>query len=226
MAVALAAAAPGVEVVGVQSERYPGVHNAVAGTTLPVGGTTIAEGIAVRTPGRLTTELIRRCGARVEVVDEGLIEQAVGLFLEVEKVVAEGAGAAPLAELLARPDRYRGRRVGLVLSGGNIDLRQLASVVLRGLVRSGRLTTFWVEVPDRPGTLGTLTSLLGGLGANIVEVQHHRLDPAVHARETDVQLTVETADQTHLHRVFDELVAAGFAVRTSGDNRQPWPAAD
>lgn len=223
MAVAARSVAPGVELVGVQGERYPAVYNAFTGADLPSGGTTIAEGIAVTSPGTTTVSIIGLLADRVEVVAEAAVEQAVGLYLEVEKTVAEGAGAVPLAELLARPDRYRGRCVGLVLSGGNIDLRQLASVTLRSLVRSGRLTTFWVDVDDRPGHLGRVTSDVGALGGNIVEVVHRRLDPTVHARFTEVELTVETFDRDHLQRVLDGLVDLGHRVRTGDDVRRPWP---
>lgn len=222
MAVAARALRPDVELVGVQADRYPAVHNAVTGHDLPTGGTTIAEGIAVTRPGALTVAIIRSLVDRVEVVAEAAIERAVGLYLEVEKTVAEGAGAVPLAELLARPEHYRGRRVGLVLSGGNIDLRQLASVTLRSLVRSGRLTTFWVDVDDRPGRLGRVTSDVGALGGNIVEVVHRRLDPTVHARFTEVELTVETSDREHLHRLLDGLAELGHQVRTTDDTRRPW----
>ncbi|MEZ5231455.1 MAG: threonine ammonia-lyase [Acidimicrobiia bacterium] len=200
------------ELVGVQSERYPGLYNRFHGVELPIGGPTIAEGIAVAEPGRRTTAIIRRLVDRVEVVSEALLETAVGLYLEIEKTVAEGAGAAALAELLARPERYRGRRVGLVLSGGNIDLRQLASVTMRSLVRSGRLGRLWVSLDDRPGALGALTTLIGVTGANIVEVVHRRLDLAVHPRSSDVELLVETADQAHLDRVLAALRAGGYPV--------------
>jgi threonine dehydratase len=214
MAVA-ARAKPGaapLELVGVQSESFPGLYNRFHHTELPIGGRTIAEGIAVAEPGTRTSALIAELVDRVEVVSEPLLEQAVGLYLEIEKTVAEGAGAAPLAELLARPDRYRDRRVGLVLSGGNIDLRQLASVTMRSLVRSGRLTRLWVEVDDRPGALGALSTTIGEVGGNIVEVIHRRLDPAVHARSTDVELTVETIDRPHFERVRAALLAAGYEV--------------
>ena len=200
------------ELVGVQSERYPGLYNRFHGTALPVGGATIAEGIAVSEPGRRTTALIAELVDRVELVSEPLLETAIGLYLEIEKTVAEGAGAAALAELLARPERYRDRRVGLVLSGGNIDLRQLASVTMRALVRSGRLGRLWVELDDRPGALGALTTAVGQLGANIVEVVHRRLDLAVHARSSDVELLVETADQAHLERVLAALRERGYGV--------------
>ena len=206
---------PGAEIVGVQSERFPAVHNLVHGTTLPIGGTTIAEGVAVSTPGTRTVEIIRECVDRVEVVPEALVEQAIGLYLEVEKTVAEGAGAITLAELLARPERYAGKRVALVLSGGNIDVRQLAAVNLRELVRSGRMSTFWVELDDRPGVLGVVTTLVGELGANIVEVTHRWLDPGVPARATTVEFTVETTDREHLAAIVAGLAAHGYRVRTA-----------
>jgi len=222
MAVAARAIRPGVEIVGVQSERYAAVHNAINGNSLPVGGSTIAEGIAVARPGARTIPMIRELVDRVEVVAEATLEEAIGLYLEIEKTVVEGAGAAPLAELLTRPDRYRGRTVALVLSGGNIGSRQLASVILRELVRSGRLTTFWVELEDRPGSLGAITTDVGLLGGNIVEVIHRRLDPTVHARATDVELTIETSDRAHLHRLLDGLVARGHRIRTTEEDRHTW----
>lgn len=215
MSLALRHLLPAVEVVGVQSERFPGVYNLVRGSTLPIGGTTIAEGVAVATPGAHTVEIIRDCVDRVEVVPEALIEQAIGLYLEVEKTVAEGAGAVTLAELLARPDHYVGRTVAVVLSGGNIDMRQLAAVNLRELVRSGRMSTFWIELDDRPGMLGGVTTLVGELGANIVEVTHRWLDPGVPARATTVEFTVETADRDHLAAIVAGLADHGYRVRTS-----------
>lgn len=215
MSLALRKLLPSVEIVGVQSERFPGVYNLVRGTDLPIGGTTIAEGVAVATPGEHTVEIIRECVDRVEVVPEALIEQAIGLYLEVEKTVAEGAGAVTLAELLARPARYAGRRVAIVLSGGNIDMRQLAAVNLRELVRSGRMSTFWVELDDRPGTLGRVTTLVGELGANIVEVTHRWLDPGVPARATTVEFTVETTDRDHLAAIVAGLSDHDYRVRTA-----------
>lgn len=228
MAVAIRSLRPDIELVGVQSERFPAVHDALTGSPPPVDEprmtNTIAEGIAVGTPGVETMALIRHLVDRVEVVGESQIEEAVGLYLEVEKTVAEGAGAVSLAELLARPDRYRNRRVGLVLSGGNIDLRQLASVVMRTLVRTGRVTKFWVEVEDRPGQLGRITTDIGRLGGNIIDVVHQRLDPSFHARSTDVELTVETADRDHLARLLTEMTALGHRVTVSELAHQPFVA--
>ncbi|MEO6652597.1 MAG: threonine ammonia-lyase [Ilumatobacteraceae bacterium] len=219
IAVAVRAIAPQIELVGVQSERFPAVHNLMHDDDLPTGGSTIAEGIAVAQPGLHTVALIRELVDRVEVVPESLVEEAIGLYLEIEKTVAEGAGATPLAELLARPDRYRGRTVGLILSGGNIDLRQLASVTLRGLVRSGRLSTFWVELDDQPGSLGSITTAVGELGGNIVEVIHRRLDVTMHARSSEVELTVETSDRAHAVAVLAGLAERGFSVRDPNTHR-------
>lgn len=217
MAVAARTLRPDIELVGVQSEVYPAVHNHLTGDDLPVGGSTIAEGIAVARPGALTTQLIADLVDRVEVVSESLVEQAVGLYLEIEKTVAEGAGAAPLAELLARPERYAGRKVALVLSGGNIDLRQLATVTMRSLVRSGRLSTFWVDLDDRPGQLGQLTTDIGNLGGNIIDVVHRRLDPTVHARTTEVHLTVETSDRAQIEALLGQLRHRGYRIRLPAD---------
>jgi threonine dehydratase len=210
---------PSIEIVGVQTERYPAVHHVVhdLGRRVPApgGGSTIADGIAVAQPGDRPTRIITELVDRVEVVPESRIEEAIALYLEIEKTVAEGAGAISLAELLTRPEHYRGRRVGVVLSGGNIDLRQLASVTLRSLVRTGRLTRFWVEVDDRPGSLGLVTTDVGDLGGNIIEVIHQRLDPTVHARATEVELTIETADRAHLDVVLAGLRHRGHRVRTT-----------
>lgn len=222
MAVAARALRPDIEIVGVQSERFPAVHNALTGNELAVGGSTIAEGIAVATPGATSVALIRSLVDRVNVVPEATIEEAVSLLLEVEKTVAEGAGATALAELLGNPQHYVGRTVGIVLSGGNIDLRQLASVIMRSLVKSGRLSTFWIEVEDRPGHLGRITTDVGNLGANIIDVVHRRLDPAFHARSTEVQLTVETADRHHYERLLTELVALGHNVTIADETRRPY----
>jgi threonine dehydratase len=211
-----------IELVGVQTERFPAVYNTLEGTNLPVGGSTIAEGIAVAAPGTVTVALIRELADRVDVVSESLIEEAISLLLEVEKSVAEGAGAIALAELLARPNRYAGRRVGIVISGGNIDIRQLASVIMRSLVKSGRLSTFWIEVEDRPGHLGRVTTDVGLLGGNIIDVVHRRLDPTVHARASDVQFTVETADRLHLTRLLTSLVELGYRVNIADESHRPF----
>lgn len=222
MSIALRHLRPEVEIVGVQTERCPSVYNAIRGESLPVGGSTIAEGIAVKRPGRRTVAIIRELVDRVEVVSEATIERAVALYLEVEKTVAEGAGAATLAELLTRPERYRDKKVAVVLSGGNIDTRELASLTLRELVRSERLGTIWVQTDDRPGALGAITTAVGELGGNIVEVTHSRLDPTVPARATSIELTIETTSRAHLEAIVARLRALNFSVRTAGEAQAPW----
>ena len=212
MSLAMRDRAPHVEVVGVQSERYPSMVNALRGTNLPCGGFTIAEGIAVTEAGRLTSAILTELAVDVVTVTEDHLEEAVVLYLEIEKVVAEGAGAAPLAALLEHADRFRGRRVGIVLSGGNIDLRLLASVIMRGMVRTGRLSTLRVDLPDEAGALGRLTTLIGEGGANIVEVRHVRNELAVHSRSAGVEVSVETPDAGRLRDLVSRLQEAGYEV--------------
>jgi threonine dehydratase len=196
--------APGIEIVGVQTERYPSMVNALRGEHRPCGGPTIADGIAVATAGELTSAIAAALVDDVFAVPESRIEEAVGLYLEIEKVVAEGAGATALAGLLDAPERFRGRRVGIVLSGGNIDLRLLASVVMRGMVRTGRLGTLRVQIPDRPGSLARLSQIIGERGGNIVEIRHHRWFLDVSSLAAEVEVTIETAEQ----QVFRGIVAA------------------
>jgi threonine dehydratase len=187
---------------------------ALAGDDGPCeGGPTLAEGIAVREPGRLTLPMIRSSTAGVVTVREQAVEDAVNLLLEVEKVVVEGAGAAGIAALATYRDRFAGRRVGVVLTGGNIDPRLLASILQRGLARSGRLARLRVALDDRPGALAGLLDVVGGAGANLLEVTHQRLFAAVGARTAEVDLTVECLDATHRAAVVDALEAAGHRAR-------------
>lgn len=214
VAVAAAALAPRCRVVGVQAAQYPHLVCALEGRPLPPEppATTLADGIAVKRPGAIALRQLPRLGVSLLTVSEARIEEAVGLFLEVEKTVAEGAGAVPLAALLEHPDVFRGRRVGLVLSGGNIDPRLLSSVILRSLVRQGRLTRMRVETDDLPGSLGRLATAVGQLGGNLVEVVHERLLGGIPARRVDVDLLVETLDRAHLERLVAGLVAEGHVV--------------
>ncbi len=202
-----------IEVVGVQSELYPSVAAAL-GKVAPgtFAGHTIADGIAVKAPGSLTLPIIKAAVDDVVCVGEEAIEEAIGLYLEIEKVVAEGAGAAGLAALLEYPDRWRGKSVGLVLSGANIDPRLLASVVMRGLVRSGRLTSFHVRVSDVPGSLAKVTAVIGDHGGNIVDVQHLRNLSTLPARYAELTIAVETRDGVHASRIADALEGAGFEL--------------
>ena len=212
MAIAARALRPGIELVGVQSERYPAMVAALGGKELPCGGPTIAEGIAVAVPGMLTRQLLAALSTHVVTVPEARIEEAVCLYLEVEKTVAEGAGAAGLAALLEYRERFRGRCVGLVLSGGNIDLLLLASVITRGMIRSERLMQLTVDLPDTPGSLGALTVLVGTMAANIVDVAHERRRLEVPSRMAHVSLTVETRGRDHAQAIVQQLRAAGYTV--------------
>jgi len=216
MAVALRAARPEIEIVGVQTERYPSMVGAVAGHEQPCGGSTIAEGIAVAHPGRNTLAIVRDLVDDVVAVSESSIEEALNLLLFEEKTVTEGAGAAPLAVLLEHRARFEGRTVGLVLSGGNVDPRILSQVVLRGLVRDGLLVTLELVLPDAPGTLAAVAAVIGERGANIVEVSHHRLFDDVSIKSAVLDLSVETRGRTHVDEILTALRAAGFSVRVRG----------
>jgi len=207
--------APDVELIGVQSELHPAVVRATGRAVPahdPTWGPTIAEGIAVKSPGVLTTEIIGALADDVVAVPERLIEEAVVWFLEIEKVVSEGAGAAPLAALLHQPERFAGRTVGVVLSGANIDLRLLASVIMRGLARTGRLSRLVIEVPDTPGALGELTAAVGRAGGNIVDLWHHREFGVHSARVTEIELLVETRDGARADALRAALAVEGYVV--------------
>ena len=212
MAVAAAALAPHVELVGVQSATWPSMAVALAGAGECPGGPTLAEGIAVREAGRLTQPIIAAHTSGVVTVTEAGIEDAVNLLLEVEKVVVEGAGAAGIAALAAHRERFADRRVAVVLTGGNIDPRLLASIVQRGLVRAGKLVRLRVAIDDRPGALAALLDVVGDAGANLVEVVHQRLFVEVGARTAGVDLTIECMDAEHREAVVSALVSAGHPV--------------
>jgi threonine dehydratase len=213
MAGVVVAAADRVEVVGVQSESYPAFVSALDGVDRPMVGPTMAEGIAVKRPGALATQIVRDAGCDVLIVSESQIESAVNLLLEIEKVVVEGAGAAPVAALAEFRERFAGRTVGVVLSGGNIDPRLLAAVINRGLVRSGRLARVRAEIDDRPGTLAALLAVVAEAGANLLDVQHQREFAAVPIREAEVELVIECQDAAHRDAVIDALERADYRVR-------------
>jgi len=217
--VALAAKSikPDIAIVGVESELYPTLHAALGGRRPFKGGPTVAEGIAVAEVGRRPLELIRGRVDEILLVGEAEIEAAINLFLEVEKTVVEGAGAAALAAVLAHRDRFAGRRVGMIVTGGNIDPRLLASVILRGLVRSGRMVRLRVEIHDTPGVLARVAGVVGGAGGDIVEVYHQRLFADVPAKLADLDLVVETRDAAQADAVIADLRAAGFATRRLSD---------
>jgi len=209
---AVRALKPGVEIVGVQSVRFPAMVNAIKGTAHPQGSSTIAEGIAVGQPGLLTQVLIRELVDDMVLVDEGDIEQAIVMLLEIEKTLVEGAGAAGLAALLKEPERYRGKRVGLVLCGGNIDPLLLAAIIERGMVRAGRLARIRVSARDTPGVLARITAVVGEAGANIDEVHHQRAFSTLSAQNVEVELVLQTRNQAHVHSVVAGLQQAGFVA--------------
>jgi threonine dehydratase len=173
-------------------------------------GPTIAEGIAVPVAGTLTSAIVSELVDEIVTVPDTRVEEAMNLLLEIEKVVVEGAGATGIAALLEHPQRLAGREVGVVLSGGNIDPRLLASVVMRGLVRSGRLTRLHVEIPDVPGSLGLVTTTIGEAGGNIVEIGHQRMFLDVSVRSAELEVVVETLDHAHVERVIAALRAVGL----------------
>ena len=192
---------PAIEIIGVECALYPSMRNAVTGESRPIGGTTLAEGIAVKDVGTLTLPLVRELVAEIVLAGEAELERAANAFLTLQKTVAEGAGAAGLAAMLAAPARFRGRRVGLILSGGNIDPRILASIMVRELERDDRIVSFRLTIPDQPGVLGEIATLLGRIGANILEVDHRRNLLDVPAKGTKLDITVETRDRAHAEEV-------------------------
>jgi threonine dehydratase len=197
-AIAARALKPSIEIVGAEAALYPSVWNALHGESRPIGGPTLAEGIAVKNVGRLTLPVIRE------------LVRAVNAYLTLQKTTAEGAGAAGLAALLAKPDRFRGKRVGLILCGGNIDPRILASIMVRELERETRIVSFRLTIPDRPGVLGTIASRLGALGANILEVDHRRLFLDVPAKGAKLDVTIETRDAAHAEEIMAALGRDGY----------------
>ncbi|HMN19949.1 MAG TPA: threonine ammonia-lyase [Ottowia sp.] len=213
IATAAKALKPELRVVGVQTWRFPAMVNAVQGTHHPQGGSTIAEGIAVGAPGPLCTEVIRARVDELLLVDEGDIEQAIVLLLEIEKTLAEGAGAAALAALMRYKESFAGRKVGMVLSGGNIDPQLLAQIIGRGLVRSGRLIRIVVSARDVPGSLARITALVAEAGANVDEVHHQRAFTLLAAQNVEIEMVLQTRGHEHVQELLDRLRAAGLEVR-------------
>ena len=209
-AIAARAWLPAIEIIGVEAALYPSFWNALSGEDRPFGGPTLAEGIAVKNVGALTLPIVRALVTEIMLVDEAHLERAVNAYLTLQKTMAEGAGAAGLGAMLARPERFRGRKVGLILCGGNIDPRILASVMVRELEREHRIVSFRLTIPDRPGVLGQIATRLVRLGANILEVEHRRLFLDVPAKGAKLDVTVETRDRPHAEEIFKALKAEGF----------------
>lgn len=215
IATAAKARNPKIQIIGVEATMFASMHNALNEKGLPIGGASIAEGIAVKEPGGLTLRVVEALVDDIVLVEEEHLERAITLFADVEKTIAEGAGAAGLAALLAHPARFAGRKVGLVLCGGNIDTRLLASVLTRALVRDQRITNIRVIGDDRPGLLGLVSQVIGDAGANILEVQHNRIALDVPAKGAEFDILIETRDGQHTQEVIDALAQVGYPPRTN-----------
>jgi threonine dehydratase len=210
-AIAAKAIRPSIDVVGAEATLYPSMWNALHNEHRPVGGPTLAEGIAVKNVGKLALPVVRELVSEIVLVDETHLERAVNAYLTLQKTMAEGAGAAGLAAMLAMPERFRGKTVGLILCGGNIDPRILASIMVRELEREDRVLSFRLTIPDRPGILGQIATRLGELGANILEVDHKRLFLDVPAKGARLDVTVETRDRAHADDVLQAFEVDGYA---------------
>jgi threonine dehydratase len=218
MAIAAKALKPDIRVIGVEAALYPSMYNLIKGASLPMRGDTLAEGIAVKAPGQITAPIVRALVDDILLVTEPQIEHAVSLLINIEKTVVEGAGATALAAVCAHRDRFEGRIVGLVMTGGNIDARLLAGVLTRELAREGRLTQLSIDLVDRPGTLGKVANILGDAGANIVEVYHQRVFTDLPAKGAVLEVVIETRDRPHLDETVGRLRSAGLEVDVRGNS--------
>jgi threonine dehydratase len=231
IAVAATALAPAIEIIGVQSALYPSMYDALRGkaSNTETGSATLAEGIAVKEPGQLTRRIVTALVSDILLADDAQIETAVQHLIDREKLVVEGAGAAGVAALMAEPERFRGKRIGIVVTGGNIDARLLASVLMRGLVREGCLVRLRSELPDIPGALARLSGVIGGRGGNIVEVHHQRLFQDSSVKRAELDVVVETQNRRHVAAIVTALIEAGFPTQllsASGDREiEPPPTA-
>jgi threonine dehydratase len=204
---------PAIDIYGVQTRAYPSMYNAVKGATLPCVGQTMAEGIAVKQAGALTTPIIRALVKDILLVGESDIEHAMAALLEIEKTVVEGAAAAAYAAIVANRELFAGRKVGVVLSGGNVDMRLLSNVILRELSREGRIQSLVIEIEDRPGILARVATLVGEAGGNILEVVHNRMITDTSAKLADLGMTVEARDAAHAADIRKALESAGFKLK-------------
>jgi threonine dehydratase len=212
MALAAKTLRPGIDIIGVQTERFPAMYNSIKGQKLPQGPSTIAEGIAVPTPGVIARELIAQHVKDIVLVDEGEIEHAIVMLLEIEKTLVEGAGAAGLAALFKHKAQFAGKKVGLVLCGGNLDPLLLASIIERGMVKSGRLARIRVGARDVPGSLARITAAVAQAGANVNEVQHQRAFTLQAAQNVDIELVIQARGHEHVAQVIAALAAQGFTA--------------
>ena len=212
IATAAKAVKPGIKVIGVEAELYPSMKNVVEGSLGDIGGDTLAEGIAVKEPGQLTRKIIAELVDRIDLVGEKDIEHAVAMLVAIEKSVVEGAGAAGLAAILAQPERFRGRKIGTTLCGGNIDTHLLANVLVRELVRCGRIARLRIAAQDRPGALAAITAKFYECGVNIIETNHHRIFTRLPAKDTVIEVECEARDAQAIDTLVKHLESAGFHV--------------
>jgi threonine dehydratase len=217
MAIAAKAIKPQLRIFGVEAKLYPSMCNAVKGAQLPLGGQTIAEGIAVKDAGTLAREIIAALVEDILLVSEREIEAAMVKLLEIEKTLVEGAGAAALAAVLSNKELFSGKKTGVVISGGNVDMRLLSNVILRELARQGRIMSLVLSIEDRPGVLAKIASLIGDAGGNILEVSHNRLMTGAGAKSADLGLVIEARDDAHADEIKAHLSDAGYPVREADD---------
>jgi threonine dehydratase len=220
MSIAAKALKPDIEIVGVETSRFPSMLAAIKGETPTFGASTIAEGIAVREPGKLTFDIIKKLVGDIVLVDEGDIEEAIVMLLEIEKTVVEGAGAASLAAMMQHRERFVGKHVGLVLCGGNIDPLMLAEIIQRGMVRSGRLARIKVELRDLPGALAKITTVIADANANIEEVHHQRKFTNLPVQSAEVEFVLKTRNAAHVDEIVAKLDAVGFKARVHRNDVQ------
>ena len=212
VSIAARAAKPDIELIGVETELYPSMKCAIEGCHMPLGGDTLAEGIAVKQPGELTSRILRELANGVVLVSESVIEQAVAMLVGIEKTVVEGAGAAGLAAMLSDPGRFKGKKVATLLCGGNIDTHLLANVLVRDLVSQGRIARLRVAAQDQPGALARITAQFHEAGVNIIEIRHSRIFTALPAKDTVIEVECEARDAESINRVEAMLKSAGFRV--------------
>ena len=211
-AIAARSVKPDIELIGVEAELYPSMKCEIEGSNLPLGGDTLAEGIAVKRPGQLTSRILAEYGVPIQLVAERDLERAVAMLVSIEKTVVEGAGAAGLAAMLAEPERFRGKKVGTILCGGNIDTQLLANVLVRHLVRSGRIARLRIAAQDRPGALAAITAKFQDAGVNIIEINHSRIFTRLPAKDTVIEVECEARDAEAIDALVKKLEAVGFDV--------------
>ncbi len=220
VASAYSALAPKTELFGIQCDTYPSMFDSFYNKQTTKGGQTLAEGIAVKEPGEKTGPIIQETAKDILVVGETSIEKAVSHFMEKQRLIVEGAGAVGLAALLEHPDMFKGKRVGLVLSGGNIDSRLLSSVLMRGLARDGRMAKLRITLPDQPGSMAKVARMMSDKKANIVEIYHHRMFYDLPVKMTEVDVVVETLDTHHVTKLISHFVDEGYSCREISESRR------